>query len=164
MLVEYACCMGEEGEEGGAWLACQGDSSGPSICRLLFELSFPCFCPKRARELLQFMQFFPNTHTYINIYVYMYMYRSLFTNVCVCTYYMALRWEEYFFKLLSKLLFHFMICNSLSVCVRVCVFARGSACGIQSCRMPIFICICIWRISIFSCSPPPLSKKRKKKM
>lgn len=116
---------GKQGEKGGAWLAWQGDSSGPSICRLLFELSFPCFCPKRARELLQFMQFFPHKHTciyiFMYVYVYMYMYWSLFTNVCVCTYYMAIRWEEYFFKLLSKLLFHFMICNSLSLCVRVCL-------------------------------------------
>lgn len=72
--------------------------------------------------------FFSHKHTciyiFMYVYVYMYMYRSLFTNVCVCvcTYYMAIRLGEYFFKLLPKLLFHFMICNSLSLCVCVCAW------------------------------------------
>lgn len=102
-----------------------------------------------ARELLQFMQFFQYTYTHMCVYVYM----------CVCIY-VPCDWGNIFLNSWPNFCFTlWYVTPPTCLCVRVRVFMRGSACAIQSCRMPIFICICIWRISIFSCSPPHQKKK-----
>lgn len=65
-------------------LVCQRDSIGPSICRLLFELSFPCFLPKMGVWVAAIYAIFSiHTHTHMPAYVHSSVYK------CMCAYILA---------------------------------------------------------------------------